>query len=446
LNIVVVGGSAAGMAAAAKAKRTNPSANIIVFEKTKYVSYAPCGIPYLFMGLVDGFDKLVYYTKEYFISKRGIDVRTRHEVVKIDESEKSVVAIDLESGREVNVNYDKLILATGGLPRKPNIDGIELEGIYTVRNLEDGERLHETALKSKVIAVVGGGFTGLEFAEAFIKMGKKVLLFQRRNHVIRSMDPEITKIIEDELIKHGIELHLGESVVEFRGKDKVEKVVTNKGKYTVDMVLASTGVVPNNNLAAKLGLKLGSYGGILTDEFMRTSNPDIYAAGDNVETKHIVTGKYVYIPLAPAANKMGRVAGDNAAGGNSRFPGIVGTAIVKVFNLEVGRTGLSLREALDNGYNAVAETIKHISRSHYYPGHKEIYVRLVVDRETKRILGGQIVGYEGVVGRVNTLAAVITAHMKTEDLSMLDLGYSPPFAPVWDPLVVAANVIERKLK
>lgn len=446
MNIVVIGGSAAGMAAAAKAKRTNPLANVIVFEKTNYVSYAPCGIPYLFMGLIHEFNKLVYYTKEYFIEKRKIDVKTRHEVVEIDVSGKSVTAINLDTGKEIVANYDKLILATGGVINKPNIKGIDLDGIHSLRTLEDGKRLYKASFKSKVIGIIGAGYTGLEMAEAFIKMGKKVYLFQRRDHVVRTMDPEITKYIENELVKNRINLQLGEEVVELKGKDRVMKIITNKGEYNVDLVLLSTGVKPNTKLVSKIGLKIGVTGGIKVNEYMMTNIKDVYAAGDNVETINLVNNKPVYFPSAPVANKMGRVAGDNAAGGNSSFPGIVGTIIFKVFNLHIGRTGLSSREALESGFNVVTEQITHVSRSHYYPGYKELHVRLIVDKDTHRILGGQIVGYEGVVGRINTLAAIVTAGMGIEDLSMLDLGYAPPFAPVWDPLIVAANIISRKIR
>ena len=424
------------MAAAAKAKRMG--GDVVVFERSKYVSYAPCGIPYFFEGLVESIDKLVYYTIDYFRKERGIDVRNEHEVVEIGDG--YVVAMD-KSGKEERVEYDKLILATGGKAVKPKIDGIDLQGIHTLRLLEDGERLYKEARKAKRIGIVGAGYIGLEMAEAFLKMGKEVLMFEMLPHVMATFDDEMAKIIEEEMIKQGVKLHLNEKVVEFEGKERVKKIITEKGSYDVDVVLLSIGVKPNNEFAKKLGLKIGETGGIKTNEYMETSKHGIYAAGDNVETHHIVTGKPAYIPLAPAANKMGRIAGENAVSGNKKiFPGVVGTAITKFFDLHIGRTGLALKEAKD----AVAVDIQHGTRSHYYPGNKKINVRLIAAKDGT-IIGGQIIGNEGVVGRINTLAACITKKMNVEELATLDLAYAPPFAPVWDALIVAANVIQKKL-
>ncbi|MCD6473342.1 MAG: FAD-dependent oxidoreductase [Thermoplasmata archaeon] len=440
MKLVVIGGSAAGMAAAAKAKRAG-EAEVIVFERSKYVSYAPCGIPYYFEGLVKSIDSLVYYTADYFREKRGIDVRTERTVIEIDESH--VVAID-KNGREEREEYDRLMLATGGKAFKPDIEGIDLNGIHTIRLLEDGEKLYKEAKKAEKIGIVGAGYIGIEMAEAFIKMGKKVSVFEMMPHVMPGMDEEMARIIENEMISKGVDLHLNEPVIAFQGKDRVEKIVTEKGEYNVDIALLSIGVKPNVDFAKKLGLKLGKTGAIKTNEYMESSRPGIYAAGDNVETKNIVTGKETYAPLAPAANKMGRVAGENAVAGNRKiFPGVVGTAITKFFDLHIGKTGLSLKEA---GNEGVAADIEHGTRSHYYPGNKKINVRLVASKDSHRIIGGQIVGREGVVGRINTLAAIITAKMKAEELAMLDMAYAPPFAPVWDALIVAANVIQRKLK
>jgi len=445
-NLVVVGGSAAGMAAAAKAKRVDKSLNVIVFERSRYVSYAPCGIPYFFEGLVKSIDDLVYYTPEYFRKERGIDVRNRHLVTEIDKSGKTVTAIDLDSGREVKVEYDKLILATGGLSAKPPIDGIDLDGIHTLRILEDGERLYNESKDAETIGIVGAGYIGLEMAEAFRKLGKKVIMLEMLDHVMPTFDSEPAKPIEDELIRNGVELHLNEKVLAFDGKDRVKEIITEKNSYRVDIVLLSVGVKPNIEFAKRLGLEIGVTGAIKVDKSMHTSEEGIYAAGDNVETVNLVTGKPTYAPLAPAANKMGRVAGENAAGGKAYFPGVVGTAITKVFNLEIGKTGLSYREAINNSFNAVYIDITHGSRSHYYPGSSRINLRLIADKDSHRVLGLQITGEEGVLARVNTIAAVLTAGLKTEDLKMLDLAYAPPFAPVWDALTVAGNVIERRYR
>jgi len=405
-KVVVVGGSAAGMSAASRAKRTNQDLDITVFEKSRYVSYGPCGIPYYFEGLVKDLDDLVYYPAEYFREKRNIDVRNRHLVTDIDPSGKSVTAVDLEADREFEVGYDKLVLATGGEAVRLPIDGIDLEEIHTLRTLEDAERLYEKTRESEVVGVVGAGYIGLEMTEAFAEMGKKVIVFEMLGHVMPNMDETVTKTIEDELDKHGIELHLNEAVEAFEGEDRVEKIVTERGSYPVDLVLLSAGVRPNTSLAEKLGLDLGVTNAVKVNEFLKTSDPDVYAAGDNVETMNLVSGRPTYAPLAP----------------------------------------LTLTEAEENGFDAAAVDITHGTRGHYYPDSREINVRLVACKETHRILGGQFTGSEGVAGRVNTLAAVITNHMKAEDLSMLDLAYAPPFAPVWDSLTVAANVIQRKLR
>ena len=445
-NVVVIGGSAAGMAAAAKAKRTDTTLNLIVFEKSRYVSYAPCGIPYYFGGLVKSFDDLAYYTAPYFREKRHINVYERHFVTNVDLSGKRVTAINLDTNREIEVDFDKLVLANGGEPIRPPVDGIDKKGIYTLRNLEDGITFYKAVTESKSIGIVGGGYIGLEMAEGLRFMGKKVVMFEALDHVMPSMDKEATVPIEKKLKDNGVELHLQEAVKAFEGKDKVEKIVTDKGSYNIDAVLLAAGVRPNVFLAKKLGLDLGVTKAIKVDSRMRTSDPDIYAAGDNVETINLVTNKPTYAPLAPAANKMGRTAGENIAGGDVTFPGIVGTAFTKLFDLHIGRTGLSLTEAKKFGFDAVAVDIIHGTRSHYHPKNKQLKVRLIADRATHRILGGQIVGPEGVVGRINTLASVITNRMTAEDLAMLDLGYAPPFAPIWDALIVAANVIQKNLK
>jgi len=444
-RLVVVGGSAAGMSAAAKAKRVNKKLEVVAFERSRYVSYAPCGIPYYVEGLVKKLDDLVYYTAEYFRKERGIDVRSRHEVLDIDANAKKVVAKDLNKDEVLEMRYDYLVLATGGKPLTPETLSAKADGVYTVRTLEDGERINVACERARTIGVIGGGYIGLEMAEAFRLRNKRVLLFQRSFLMSRAVDLEISKDIEDELSKHDVTAHLGEAVKGFRFRGKVMHITTDKGEYPVDMVVLAIGVKPNVDLAGKIGVELGVTGAIKVNERMRTSLENVYAAGDNVETAHLVSGNPTYLPFAPAANKMGRVAGDNVAGGSSVFKGVLGTAFTKVFNLHVGRTGLSLRQAREVGFDAVAMDMKHISRSHYYPGGEQIHVRLVADKESHRLLGGAITGKEGVAGRVNALASALWGRLTVEDLTQLDLGYQPVFAPVWDGLIVAANIIKRRL-
>ncbi len=283
-------------------------------------------------------------------------------------------------------------------------------------------------------------------AEAFRIRNKEVLLFQRSYPMRRAVDPEISKDIIEELQKHNVNLHLGESFKDVEDEDKALRIISDKDEYLVDIIILAMGVRPNVDLAKRMGVKLGVTGAIKVNERMETSVKDVYAAGDNVEAIHLVSGKPVYLPFAPAANKMGRVAGDNIAGGSSRFKGVLETTFTKIFSLHVGRTGLSAWEAEAAGFDVAAVDINHVSRSHYFPGKEQMHIRLIADRESHRILGGAITGREGVAGRVNTLAAALWGGLTVEDLTQLDLGYAPPFAPVWDGLVIAANVMKRELK
>jgi len=409
-RLVVIGGSAAGMAAAAKAKRVNKSLEVVVFERSRYVSYAPCGVPYYIEGFVKGLSSLVYYTLEYFRNKRNIDVRVRHEVQDVDPAAKRVVVKDLNEEKTFEMEYDYLVLATGGKPYIPEKINPNIKGVFTLRTLEDGERIRRAGEKAKRIGIIGGGYIGLEMTEAFRMRGKEVLLFQRSYPMRRAVDLEISKDIIEELQRHNVNLHIREPLKDI--EDEALRIITDKDEYSVDMIILAMGVRPNVDLAKRMGVKLGVTGAIKVNERMETSVKDVYAAGDNVEAIHLVSGKPVYSPFAPAANKMGRVAGDNIAGGNSRFKGVLGTTFTKIFSLHVGRTGLSAWEAEAAGFDVAAVDINHISRSHYFPGKEQMHIRLIADRESHRILGGAITGREEgrwqsehvsrcVMGRIN---------------------------------------------
>ena len=444
-RLVVVGGSAAGMAAAAKAKRVNRKLEVIVFERSRYVSYAPCGVPYYIEGLVGDINDLVYYSVDYFRTKRNIDVRVRHEVLDVDPNARIVTAKNLDDGGIFEVEYDYLVLATGGRPFIPEGVDLNVEGVFTVRTLEDGERIKAACEKAESVGIVGGGYTGLELAEAFRCRGKRVTLIQRSYPMRRALDPKVSDDIIDELRRHNVDLRLGETFLDVEERAGSLRLVTDKDEYSVDMAILAMGVRPNVDLAERMGVELGVTGAIRVNERMGTSVESVYAAGDNAETVHLVSGRPIYFPFAPAANKMGRVAGDNIAGGDSRFRGVLGTTFTRIFDLHVGRTGLSEWEAKALGFDAAVVDINHISRSHYFPGNKQMHIRLIADRESHRILGGAITGGEGVAGRVNTLAAALWGGLTVEDLAQLDLGYAPPFAPVWDGLIIAANVMLREL-
>jgi len=442
IDVLVIGGGAAGMAAASKAKRTNPELKILVVEANKFVSYAPCGIPYYVEGLVKDHMDLIHYPAEFFIKKRGINIMTETRVTEIDLENKSAIIQNAEASKEIEFN--KLIIATGAKPIIPPIDGVDLEGIHTIHHIEDGIKLRQAIEKADKIAIVGAGYIGLELTEALIERKKKVILLEMLPHVLPNIDEDMAEIIEEKLIEHNVDLHLNEKVVAFEGESKVKRVVTIKDQYDIDLVILSVGVRPNTDLFKSSKLNFGVKGAIKVNERMETNLNGIYAAGDVAETKHLVNGKPTWIPLAQTANKMGRVAGANVAGGNMVFPGIVGTAFTKVFDLNIARTGLSEREAKEEGFKVGSVKIEAKTKANYYPGAQKIHVKLIFDKETRKLLGGQIIGGEDTVGRVNVLATALYANLTVDDIFYIDLGYAPPFAPVWDPLVVASSVAGRK--
>ncbi len=442
-RLIVIGGGAAGMSLASRVRRLRSELDIVVFERSGYVSYAPCGLPYYVGGEIDSSDKLVYYTAEFFKEKRNIDVHLHAEVTNIDPSARTVTVV--EGGKEKVWEWDWLAIATGAKPVKPPIDGIDLHGIYTLRNVEDGIRLKEALERVERIVVVGGGYIGVEVAEGLVKAGKRVTLVEMLPHVLPNMDGDVVKPVEEELRRNGVDLRLNERVVAFEGGERVEKVVTEESVYRADAVVLAVGVKPEVELARKAGIRLGETGAIDVSKRLKTNIDRIYAVGDAVETWHLVTGEKVWIPLAHTANKMGYVAGTNIAGGNMRFPGVVGTAFTKAFNLHIARTGLTEREAREKGFNVITAKIEARTRAHYYPGGGKLHLKVVADADTGKLLGAQAVGTEGVTGRINTVAVLLKYGGKVKDLFFSDLGYAPPFGPVWDPLVIAARVLLRQM-
>ncbi len=442
VDILVIGGGAAGMSAASKAKRMKPDLSILVVEASNYVSYAPCGIPYYVSGIVDDHMKLIHYPVEFFIKKRGINVMVNTHVIEVNLDDR--VAILKSSEKEREVEFEKLVIATGAKPIMPPIEGIDLQGIYTLHHIEDGIKLKKAAKESEKIGIVGGGYIGLEMAEAFIQLGKRVMVFEMLPHVLPNIDEDMAKIVEKTLVSHGVDLKLDEKVVAFEGEDRVKKVITEKGEYEVDLVLMAVGVKPNADLFKNSRLEFGVRGAIRVNEKMGTNLENVYAAGDVAETKHLVTGKPTWIPLAQTANKMGRVAGANIAGGDMRFPGVVGTAFTKIFELHIARTGLTTEEARKEGFDVTSVNIEARTKACFYPSAKLIYVKLIYDKETRKLLGGQIISEEDATGRINVMAAALYAGLSVDEIFYLDLGYAPPFAPVWDPLVIASSIASRK--
>ncbi|MGB9785653.1 MAG: FAD-dependent oxidoreductase [Infirmifilum sp.] len=442
-NVVVIGGGPAGMTAASRIKRIHPEWRVMVFERSKYVSYAPCGIPYFLGGYAKDIEELVHYPLRVFKEERGIEVYTETEVV---EAGNGFIRARFHDGSENTFSWEKLLIATGARPRIPPIPGVELSGVLTIRTLESGEEARRAVDEAKRIAIIGGGYIGLELADNLRRIGKSVMLFEMLPHVMPTLDADIAQLIEAELIRNGVDLHLGEALQALEGHKKVEKIVTDKGEYKVDLVFLATGVTPETHIAEMLGVRKGNTGAISTDPSMRTNLENVYAAGDNAEAINLVTGKPDWFPLAPVANKMGYVAGASISGIEATFPGALGTAITKVFDLEVARTGLTEERAIKEGFNPASVVIKANSRASYYPGGSPMTVKLIADRNTGRLLGAQIVGSDGVLARIDALAALIGKGGNVRDLFFSDLAYAPPFAPVWDPVIVAARVLLGKIE
>lgn len=446
-RVVVIGGDAAGMSAASKAKRTKPELEVVVYTKGRYASYAACGIPYYIEGLIPRLENLIARTPEQF-ARQGIEVFLNHEVTAVDVNRHEVTVWNREERREFTDRYDYLVIATGAQPVLPPIEGVRAENVFVLRDLEDAERLQRFLGEqdSRHATVVGAGYIGLEMAEALRARGLRVTLVEMLPQVFAALDAPMAALVEEELVRQGVEVRTGEALqaLEVDGRGWARVVHTASGRWETDLVLLGVGIRPQVALAQAAGIERDATGAIRTNWRMQTNFPHVYAAGDCVSVHHLVSEKRAYIPLGPAANKQGRVAGENIAGGHALFKGVVGTAVAKVFDLEVARTGLNEREAREAGFEPVASQITAQDRAGYYPGATPLQVRLVADRRTGRLLGGQLVGRSGAAQRVNVVAAALHARWGVEEFAQLDLGYAPPFAPVWDPLLIAAQNLLRE--
>jgi len=443
-RIVVIGGGAAGASAAARARRLDPEAEVLLIEKTDMITHAPCGIPYAVEGLVKSREDLVTYTPEEFERERKIRVLINTEVVDIDPDKKKVSVKKGDSIEEIS--WDKLVLATGAIPATPKVPGIDLRDVMTIRHPAETDFIKRSLEDKKIIGIIGGGYIGIEMAEALLRLGKKVIMIEMTDQVLpTTIDKDLAEIISKYMIEKGIDLRLSERLIEIRGKERVEKIVTDKNEYKVDAVIIATGVRPNTYLTEKIGIKRGVTGAVEVNEFMETNIEDIYAAGDLVEKYHKILKKKVWIPLAPAANKEGQVAGANAAKGRIlRFPGVVGTAATKFEDLYIARTGVSEKEAVENNIKYEAKTIRARTKAHYYPGGVEVYIKMLIEENSKRIIGAQAVGRDPVViSYIDIMSIVIEREMNIEDLFFSDLSYMPATAPVWHPLIVAARVLSK---
>jgi NADPH-dependent 2,4-dienoyl-CoA reductase/sulfur reductase-like enzyme len=447
-RLVVIGGDAAGMSAAAGARRRRSvdELEIVAFERGRHTSFAACGIPYLVGDLVHDADALVARSPEEHRSK-GIDVRIRHEVVAIDTAARTVTARDLDAGPGASAEtveaYDQLVIATGATPERPPLPGIDAPGVFGVQTLDDGivlrRALEEQAPKH--VVVVGAGYIGIEMAEAMLRRGLAVTVLCAEEAPMSSLDPDMGDLIADAMRGLGVDLHLGEYVLSLEVEHgHVAAAVTSTGTFPADLVVLGIGARPNVTLARAAGITIGPSGGIATDDHQRTSVESVFAAGDCVETRQLVTGAPAAIALGTHANKQGRVVGINTTGGDATFPGVLGTAVSKVCEYEVARTGLSESEAAAEELDAFPTTVDGTSRAQYYPGTEPIRVKLVTEAGTGRLLGAQIVGKEGAAKRIDVLAACIWNRMTVDEIISVDLGYAPPFSPVWDPVLVGARV------
>jgi CoA-dependent NAD(P)H sulfur oxidoreductase len=440
-RLIVIGGVAAGMSAAAKAKRVNRDLDVIVYEKGSFISYAACGMPYLLAGDVPDHQALIVRTPEQ-MAKQGLQVHLRHEVLAVDPQAKVVTVRNLDEGRDFVQAYDKLVIATGARPAWPSLPGSQLGGIFGLRSLQSGVVLQQFLAEQKPskAVVVGGGYIGVEMAESLRRLGLEVTVIIRSGKVLSAtLDDNVRELVHAEMARHGVEI-IQSAPVAFDGDGQVRAVVTLEQSFPCDVALLGMGVRPNVELAQAAGVALGPTGALASDDHMRTNLPDVYTGGDCAEAWHLVAGRPAYIPLGSTANKQGRVAGANAAGGDAVFRGVVGTTVVRCFELTVASTGLTALQARSAGFHVQETLIQAPDISHYFPGVADIHVKLVVDRASERLLGGQIVGAHGVAKRVDILATALYNHMTIFDLRQLDLSYAPPFAPVWDPILVAANV------
>ncbi len=444
-HLVIVGGVAAGLAAAMEARRRSPELDITVLEKTGDISYGACGLPYIISGLIASPDSLVLHTPDYFRERHRIEVRLRSEAIEILPA-KSVLRFG-EDGETRETGYTALVIATGAAAVCPPLPGHDLEGVFVLRHLGDGRRLLDfiERRRPRAAVIVGAGYIGLEMAEAFASRGiQRVSVVEASANVMSTLGGRGRDRVADELRAHGVEVMFGEKVVAFEGEDgRIARVITETGRaLDAEIVSIGVGVRPEVGLARAAGLEIGESGAIVVDEWQQTSAANVYAAGDCCEVLHRVSGRRAWNPLGQPAIKQGWVAGANAASGDispeARYAGVVGTNVVKVFGLEVARTGLSLAEAREVGFDASETEDETPSRAGYYPGGSKIFTRLVSER-TGRLLGAQMVAQEGVAQRINVYAAALHAGLKLDDIERFDLAYAPPFAPTIDPILRAAH-------
>lgn len=453
MKVVIVGGVAGGATAAARLRRLDEKAEIVIFEKTGYVSYANCGLPYYIGGIIEDSNELTLQTPESFFHRFRIDVKTRHEVIKIFPESKTVIVKDLENDITFEESYDKLILSPGAKPIKPHLFGIDNQKIYSLRTVEDTLRIREYIEKSKpkTAVVIGGGFIGLEVAENLCEMGVDVTLVQKSDQVMNPLDYDMATLVHAKLRESGIHLRLNGNVIGFEERTQgLHVLLENDESLQADIVLLAIGVSPDTSIAKEAGLKLGIRDAIVVNEKMQTSHEDIYAVGDAIQVQHGVTHSDTLIALAGPANKQGRVAADNICGLESCYKGSWGSSVIKLFDMTIAMTGINEKTAQMSNIDYERIVLSPSSHAGYYPDAKVMTMKVIFEKNTLRLLGAQIIGYDGVDKRIDVFSTAMQAGLKASDLKHLDLAYAPPYSSAKDPINIAGfmieNIVNRKMK
>jgi len=446
MNFIIIGGDAAGMSAASRAKRNQPDMYVTVLEMTRDVSYSACGMPYNIADPDREIEDLVVRHASVFREKQDINLLTGHRVDRIDNHAKTVIGTTLEN-KPFEMLYDKLLIATGASPMIPDLSGFDLPGVVVLKNLDHGRKIRQfiSSKPVKKVAIIGMGYIALEMCEALRARNIEVDMVKPRGVFLPWMEETMAQVVREEVVANGVHLYPGHKIEGIETSDGRLKITCPDLMLEGDMVLVAIGVTPNSELAKEANIQMGVKNAISVNSRLRTSDENIFAAGDCADAFHVVTGQKTWVPLALIANRAGWAAADNVCDKNTRLTGIVGTAVFKVFDLEVARTGLNSHEALEYGFSPVEVMIKARSRAHAHPGASNIWVQMVGDTDSGRLLGVQMVGKEGVAHRINAPAVALHGHMTVEQFSQSDLAYAPPFGPVWDPMLTAANQLLKKL-
>jgi len=446
MKFVVIGGDAAGMSAASRAKRNLPDLEVTVLEQSEDVSYSACGMPYNIADPDREMDDLVVRHAHVFREKQGIDLRTGHRVEAIDRTAKTVTGRDLK-GREFEISYDRLLIATGASSIIPDLPGFDLPGVMALKSLEDGKKIKDfiRSRDVKKVVIIGMGYIALEMCEALRERDIEVHMVKPRPIFLPWMNPELASVVKEEVEGQGVEIHRGHKIERIEESGDSLNVICPDLTLEGQAVLVAIGVRPNSEMAAGAGLELGPSDSIAVDRTLKTNDENIYSAGDCADAYHVVTGQKTWVPLALRANRAGWAVADNVTGKKTELEGIAGSAVFKVFDLQVARTGLSMGEAEKSGFNPVEVMVKTRSRAHAHPGSTTMHVQIVGDKKSGRLLGMQIVGREGAVHRIKAPSVALHCKMAVEAFSQCDLAYAPPFSPTWDPMLTAANQLVKKL-